>query len=215
MKHLLTFLFFLTVFALASTAQVCSDENTWGLLDYDIMESGVLLNSNLTIIKQTGTQNNIVTIQQNPGVSANQILSNQHGARNVGYINQMGESHQTSLRQSGNRNEANLWSSGNLANTSVIQKGNGNFINSYIDNKVAQLHSASLVQHGRSNSIELALMGNSLSTDLDCTVSVVQTGNANMAELILDHFDAPYLKVEQTGGAVITITHSAFSFPMK
>jgi len=44
---------------------------------------------------------------------------------------------------------------------------------------------------------------------------LTQTGDANSANLVLENYDAPFIKVDQTGGANIEIMHSFFHFPDK
>ncbi len=88
-----------------------------------------------------------------------------------------------------------------------------NQVNSFIEN-YNLTRTATSIQVGDGNKLNLQLPDNNSENSL-IGIMVLQTGAGNSADLYLDHFEAPYLKVEQTGGAAISITHSAFNFPTK
>jgi hypothetical protein len=131
----------------------------------------------------------------------------------VGYTYQSGVNHELILNQNGNNNTANLWSFGSNTQNFVQQEGSNNFVNSYIENTSMDSRTATSIQIGDNNRINLQLPGTYTNALKD--ILILQTGPGNSADLMLTHFDSPFLKVEQTGGAAIQITHSAFNFPTK
>lgn len=165
-------------------------------------------------VKQTGDNNQLTAIQQLTQ-SENYIFQTvQTGYNNVGYTFQAGTGHELILNQNGNNNEANLWSLGKSTQNFVQQEGSGNFVNSYIENTSMDSRIATSIQIGDNNKINLQLTDMNAGNTLK-GVAILQTGLGNSADLMLNYFDLPYLKVEQTGGATIQITHSAFYFPTK
>jgi hypothetical protein len=165
-------------------------------------------------LQQIGNNNQITAIQQLNGNLQFILTANQEGTGNIGYINQLGNGHESLLVQNGNTNVANLWSVGSQTQNFVQQEGIGNLVNSYIENYNFQSRTTSSIQVGDGNKLNLQLPDNNSENSL-IGIMVLQTGAGNSADLFLDHFEAPYLKVEQTGGAAISISHSAFNFPTK
>lgn len=183
------------------------------LIQDNVFQLGVVVLNDIMQINQIGNNNDITSIQQLNNRTPYISSSIQNGQFNQGYMNQSGPNHETQLSQDGNHNNASLWSVGANTKSFVQQTGNNNTINSYIENNFEPSRTASAIQFGDDNKANIAaLAGETMNLQ---GISLVQSGNGNMVELILDHFDAPYMKVEQTGGATISITHSDFNFPTK
>ena len=207
---------FLAVFTFSVFAQERGDALDWFLnnpVDYSF--SGT---PNVLRINQIGNGNEMVAIQQ---LSDNQnyiLTARQQGVGNKGYINQTGFDHESVLSQKNSEgnlgNEANLWSVGGNTKNFVRQEGSENFVNSYVENTTGFIRRAISIQQGDNNRIDLELLGSGEADNL-MGVRVTQTGDANSANLDLENFNSPYIKVNQTGGANIEITHSDFYFPGK
>lgn len=218
-KIILLFSLLLLVFFV--NAQEVSNENILELFDCDLIESGLLLNSNLSIINQVENGNEMISIQQHEGrIASNILIVDQNGIGNSGYIQQIGAAHLSVLIQNGAGNEANLWSEGAATATIAYQNGDDNFINSYIKNQRVFPKSALLIQEGNNNSIELALIGNGfLNTSWPKAAVVVQQGNDLELSAKLDSYQSPLYISQQSGiyggGMEINISNSAFNFPMK
>jgi hypothetical protein len=184
------------------------------LISGQIIDFGYSVINDMLQLQQIGNNNQITAIQQLNGNTQFILTANQEGTGNIGYINQSGNGHESSLVQNGNTNVANLWSVGSQTQNFVQQEGIGNQVNSFIENYNSQSRTATSIQIGDGNKLNLQLPDNNSENSL-IGIMVLQTGAGNSADLYLDHFEAPYLKVEQTGGAAISITHSAFNFPTK
>jgi len=169
---------------------------------------------NIVQVIQLAKSNSLINFQQNIGSFLNIINSNQIGNNNDSYINEFGTAHLSNTTQYGENNEANLWSEGFSTQNIVVQIGNNNLVNQFIENYYAVTRSAVAVQLGNGNKIELALLERGEPNNL-MGAMVTQTGDANSAELVLNQSDASYFKVNQSGGAEITVTQSDFYFPMK
>lgn len=165
-------------------------------------------------VEQTGDNNQLTSVQQLTQPDNYVFQTAQTGDNNVGYTFQAGTNHELILNQNGNNNEANLWSYGLSTQNFVQQEGSNNFVNSYIENTSMDSRSATSIQLGDNNKINLQLPDNSPLSALKGIV-VLQTGPGNSADIMLNHYGSPFLKVEQTGGAAISITHSAFNFPTR
>lgn len=176
--------------------------------------------ANTASLIQQGENNSMISIQEMNGMLGNQILSDQSGSSNIGYIKQVGELHFTRLAQSGSDNEANLWQRGQKVVSEVIQSGQNNTINSYIDNELYFPKIARLEQTGQNNTIELALLGNgSWSNSWPLAALIRQNGNNHSVSAKLESFSSPVVVSQQAGvsgeGMSITISNSAFYFPTK
>jgi|GEM_PF-3076725 len=189
-----------------------------------IMNNGMEAINDKLLIKQIGEANNM-EVTQNLDFSSTYInASLQLGTGNSGYINQTGNNHQSILVQNNKNvlcssdaqlgNKANLWSEGANTQNMVLQVGNSNVVDQFVENYYATTRSVASVQIGNNNKIELAVLEREEQNNL-LGVLVTQTGNANSAELVLEQSEAPYLKIDQMGGADIKITQSDFYFPMK
>ena len=170
--------------------------------------------NNVLQVEQIGNNNELTAIQQLTQSGSYIFQTLQKGNDNVGYTYQSGVNHELILNQNGNNNNANLWSFGLSTQNFVYQQGSDNSVNSYIENTSMEVRTATLVQIGDFNSINLQLPDINPVSGLT-GISILQTGAGNSADLYLDHSSASYLSVEQTGGAVVSIMHSDFNFPTK
>jgi hypothetical protein len=201
-------------------AQNCEDELR-ELLDGHVSQVNDLLYSNLSFIQQTGSENSVVTIQEQQGLLSNSVNVEQLNQGNSAYIEQTGSGHGTLLLQNGNGNEANLWSVGKLSLTIVKQEGNANSINSYIDNQKILPKGALLIQNGDNNSIDFALLGNDgiWSDSWPRVAFIKQNGNDLEVTALFDSYDCPVYIEQQSGpkggGMKIDVSTTDFAFPMK
>ena len=216
MKLRILFSTFLAALTFSVFAQETGEALDWFLnnntIDYNFSGTQDVLQ-----INQIGNSNEMIAIQQ---LSNNQnyiLTGNQEGTGNKGFINQTGFNHESILSQKNSEgtggNEANLWSVGSNTQNFVRQEGSENFVNSYVENTTGFIRRAISIQEGNNNRIDLALIEREENNLMG--VRVTQTGDANSANLVLENFDAPFIKVDQTGGANIEITHSDFYFPGK
>jgi hypothetical protein len=219
MKLRILFSTFLAALTFSVFAQETGDALDWflnnnnNLVDFNFSGAPDVLQ-----INQLGDQNEMVAIQQ---LSDNQnyiFTANQEGIGNKGYINQTGFNHESILSQKNSEgdlgNEANLWSVGGNTQNFVRQEGSENFVNSYVENTTGFIRRAISIQKGNENRINLALIEREENNNL-MGMRLTQTGDANSANLVLENYDAPFIKVDQTGGANIEIMHSFFHFPDK
>lgn len=187
---------------------------------YSDFEWIIIRQANSTSLTQQGDNNHMVSIQEMNGILGNQILTDQSGSSNTGYIKQVGELHFTKLMQNGIGNEANIWQKGQKVAGEISQKGSNNFINSYVDNQLFLPKVTKLEQIGISNSIEIALTGNGCwSNSWPLAALIEQNGNNHSISAKLESFSSPVLINQQSGptgeGMKINISNSAFYFPMK
>lgn len=178
-----------------------------------------LLYSNLSFIHQIGDENIVSSIQQQKGSNANSIKVEQLKKRNIAYIKQRGSGHTTSLFQNGYSSEVNLELIGKNICTTVFQQGDENSINSYIENLENISFSATFLQKGNNNNIKLGVMVGELKESVDQYINIEQYGNHHQAEAIFEPFSAPVEIIQTPGiggeGMSISISNSAFGFPMK
>lgn len=216
MKSTQIFIFFLVIISFSSFAQVyvlegvLTTSETMELIGGHIISFGSAQRDVLQI-EQIGNNNQLTAIQQLTQSGSYVFQTLQKGDNNMGYTYQSGVGHELILNQNGNNNEANLQSIGSNTKNFVQQEGSYNFVNSFIENTSLESRTATSVQIGDKNSINLQLPDNNTNKSL----MVLQTGTGNSADLLLNQFDAPSLKVEQTGGATVLITQSDFNFPTK
>ena len=194
-----------------------TEEEMLELVSNYLPQSEEIGNNNSSFIRQIGNESTITSIQEQEGNIYNQLIVDQYGWINKGYIKQTGTNHKSVLYQQNEipdkGNEASLWSIGSNTQNIVYQVGRGNIVNSYIKNNTGFEQMATSVQTGDRNRIDLAMLD--LETTNPVGILVTQNGADNSANLILDHFEAPYLSIEQTGGASVIIQHSPFVFPTK
>lgn len=219
MKSVKIFILFLAVTAFNAFAQddvregVLTTSETVELIGGHIISFGSL-QKDILEVKQIGNNNQLTAIQQLTQTDNYVFQTVQTGDNNVGYTFQAGTGHELILKQNGNNNEANLWSFGSSAQNFVQQEGSNNFVNSYIENISMESRTATSIQIGDNNKINLQLTDTNPLNTLK-GITILQTGPGNSADIMLNHFDSPSLKVEQTGGAAIQITRSAFNFPTR
>lgn len=204
-------LFLLIVFVgmFPAIGQVISDEEVIELLNGDPIIKDFVVMSQI--------QEDIATINPQSGLSV-QILQN--GNRNSGIIEQIGSGLNTYLLQDGSFNESNLWSEGNNIHTQIKQNGDGNIINSYIENDGVDLRSATLLQKGNQNRIDLSLIGNGFDNNpVAQTVIINQFGSQHEVKAFMEPFSAPVEITQYPGiggeGMKVNISTSTFNFPMK
>ena len=219
MKSAQIFILFLTIISISAFAQddlqegVLTTSETVELIGGHIISFGSV-EKDVLEVQQIGNNNQLTAIQQLTQNGSYVFQTMQNGNDNVGYTYQSGVGHELILNQNGNNNEANLWSFGSSTQNFVQQEGNNNFVNSYVENTSMVSRTATSIQIGDNNSINLQLPDYNTNKSL-MGILVLQTGTGNTADLFLNQFDAPYLKVEQTGGAKFSISHSPFNFPTK
>jgi len=205
---------------LAVSGQVITEQEIDELLNSRDIQIDNPIIQNLAIIRQIQDENQIISFQEQRGTVANHVLVNQDGSGNSGYIEQTGSGLETQLWQYNSGNKANLWSVGENIRTLVKQDGVGNLINSYIENTGYVLRSATLLQEGNDNRIDLSLRGDGFgNTTAEQTAVINQFGNGHMAKANIDPFSAPIEIIQTPGvngeGMKIDISTSTFSFPMK
>lgn len=200
--------------------QDISEEEVIELINGHVLELDNLTNSNLSFIRQIGNKNTARSIQEKEGVVYNLVMINQDGIENTGYIEQTGSELKTYLWQYNLDNEANLWSIGKNILTSVKQQGEGNIINSYIENDGGNQRSATLLQRGNQNRIDLSLIGNEFENNpIEQTAIINQYGNQHEVKAFIEPFTAP-LEINQYSGMggegmKVEVSTSTFNFPMK
>ena len=221
MKTRIALLFlFLFAFSGLYAQQVISDEEMQDLLNSSEIQIENPIITNFSLIRQVDQANSFTAIQNRQGNLQNNILVNQNGTDNSGYINQTGSGLETKLWQYKSSNEASLWSEGENIRVEVKQDGDGNSINSFIENYFLVSRSAYLLQQGNNNRIELALFGDAVPSLSDAQqVEISQTGNDNSVDAMLENTFAP-ISITQTPGVngkgmQINISNSVFAFPMK
>ena len=200
--------------------QVISEEEVIELLNGHVLNLDNQSSSNLSFIRQVGDKNTAVSIQGQEGVVSNLVMMNQDGIENKSYIEQNGSEIKTYLWQYNSANEANLWSLGQNIQTSVKQNGEGNIVNSYIENYGVNLRSATLFQEGNQNRIDLSLKGNGFGNNLvEQTVIINQFGNQHEVQAFMEPFSAPIEINQYPGiggeGMKVNVSTSTFNFPMK
>ena len=205
---------------LAVSGQVITEQEIDELLNSRDIQIDNPIIQNLAIIRQIQDENQIISFQEQQGSAANHVLVNQDGFGNSGYIEQTGSGLETQLWQYNSGNKANLWSVGENIRTLVKQDGVGNLINSYIENTGYVLRSATLLQEGNDNRIDLSLRGDGFgNTPAEQTAVINQFGNGHMAKANIDPYSAPIEIIQTPGvngeGMKIDISTSTFSFPMK
>jgi len=217
---LISVLIFISVFT--ANAQVITYEEIANLFICQTVQMANSDQSNRSSVKQMGDNNSMTVLQYQQGVESNMIFANQEGFGNSGYIKQSGSELYSALWQYQQNNEANIWAIGQRSYTAIIQDGNSNFVNSYIDNQGLLPKVSFIKQQGDDNSIELALLGNGdrWYQKLPKGAVLTQLGNNNQMNLVLEQSIFPGIEITQdsrgaTAGATITVVQSAFSFPMK
>jgi hypothetical protein len=214
-------LFFLLNFGNSPVfAQDC-DVDLEELISGHVFHVNNLLYSNLSFIRQTGNENSVVTIQEQQGLLSNFVSVEQLNQGNNAWIEQTGSGHGARLLQNGSGNEANLWSVGSLSLTVAKQEGEGNLINSYIDNQKLLPKGALLLQNGNNNSIEFALLGNDgfWKDSWPRAAYIKQNGNDLEVSALFDSYSWPVYIEQQSGpggaGMKVNVSTTDFSFFMK
>ena len=200
--------------------QVISEEEVIELLNGHVLHLDNQASSNISFIRQVGDKNTAVSIQGQEGVVSNLVMMNQDGIENKSYIEQTGSEIKTYLWQYNSANDANLWSLGQNIQTSVKQNGEGNIVNSFIENYGVNLRSATLLQEGNQNRIDLSLKGNGFGNNLvEQTVIINQFGNQHEVQAFMEPFSAPIEINQYPGiggeGMKVNVSTSTFNFPMK
>ncbi len=179
-----------------------------------------LLYSNLSFIRQTGNENQVTSYQDQQGQLSNFIEVEQLNQGNKAYIKQSGFGHGTKLKQNGAGNKANIGSDGNLTTTQIVQQGDENIINSYINNQSGTTKGAFLEQYGNSNKIDFAQTGYDgyLDESLSKAAYISQRGSNLEVNAVFDSFNPIHIE-QQSGpggdGMQVNVSTSDFSFPMR
>ncbi len=220
MRYVVTLSLILTVISFNANSQVITEEEMHDLLNSQEIQLDNPIINNFLMIRQISDDNEIVSIQNNSGDIQNNVLVNQNGNGNKGFIEQNGSGLETQLWQYNSSNEANLLSEGKNILISAKQDGDGNVINSYIKNFDLESRSAMLLQEGNNNSIELELLEMNIPEGSQSQeVRVTQNGNGHEAVIKGIDFNST-VEVTQTAGfggegMQVEINTSYFSFPMR
>lgn len=218
MKKLQLFVFGIFIALALNAQQIISDEEMHDLLNSEVIQVDNPIISNFSLIRQIDRDNTFTAIQNQQGSLQNNILVNQNGTGNSGYIEQAGSGLETKLWQYKSSNEANLWSEGENVKVEVKQDGNDNSINSFIENYFLVSRSAFLLQQGNNNRIELALFGDGIPSVSDAQqVQISQTGNDHSVDAVLEDSFAP-ISITQTpgvNGEGMQLNISNSTFPVK
>ena len=175
---------------------------------------------NSAIIQQVGENHQAETLQEQTGYQPNILFINQTGLGNKGFIEQTGTGIKSSIHQRGSSNEANLWSIGRDLSTYASQEGDGNVINSYIKDEGITTRSATLLQEGNQNRIDLSLTENGFgSSYMDQHVKISQQGNQHELSALMEPHSAPFEITQTPGingeGMKVNVSTSQFNFPMR
>ena len=221
MKNRLIIVFFAMLTGFITYAQE-EEENlgkismseTAELIQGDIINFDTPIKDNIVQLQQIG-DNNKLNANQNLIQNTVYILTaEQTGNSNEGFIEQNGGAHESLLMQSGNSNVANLFSIGYDTKNGVFQIGNNNLANSSIENNSLTPKSIQSYQLGDHNQINLSLQAGTIDPTLGGLL-IEQRGDNNMADVMIDNYNVPYMKIEQTGGAKVIIHNSDFNYPVK
>lgn len=223
MKNFIVFIWlmiYVVIFPAIAIGQVISEEEIIELINGHILQFNNRSNSDLSFVRQVGDKNRATSIQEQEGVLSNVLIINQDGIENTGYIEQIGAELKTYLWQYNYNNEASLWSVGENIRTTVKQNGEENIINSYIENYGVHLRSASLLQEGNRNRIDLSLKGDGFDSDLaEQAVIINQFGNNHEVKALIEPFSTPIVINQYSGsrreGMRVNISTSTFDFPIK
>jgi hypothetical protein len=161
------------------------------------------------IIQQI-TDGNTASILQNSQVAQlgnfTQIIQKE-GIGNNSIITQIGIGIGLSNIQNGHNNTSNISLSGQNIILQANQYGDGNTINSIVENAGTGLREVLLEQVGNHNQIIFEFLNR---TDSRLPVSITQTGNGNNLSLKLDNIDSPVTVTQNPGlggeGMQVTIT---------
>jgi hypothetical protein len=218
MKNITIILFHILFFMSNLNAQVAYEIFEIFSVNHDFFINQSLKNS--LSLNRVQDRNHIVTFQEQQKISTNILGVFQEGSQNSIYIDQSGSFLETRFLQYKSNNEANLWSVGEKIKVAVKQDGDGNKINSYIENSRNVFRSASLLQEGNFNKIELSLIGDGFTDHtIEQTIIINQYGNQHEVKAFMEPFYNP-LEITQTPGTngegmKIDVSTSTFSFPTK
>ena len=220
MLHKLVMIFSLFFFVFAAygqkkenTGTITSGE-TVELIQGDFIEFDIPVINDVVQIQQIGNKNDLKAIQQLDDQNTYILTTEQVGNKNIGFIEQRGSNHESLLIQRGNSNVANMWSVGINTQNRIYQDGNNNSVDSYMENYLSVMKSTTSYQEGNNNLIYLNfLSGKENSTPFGLLIG--QEGTGNMADVMIDNYNVPYMKIEQTGGAKVIIHNSDFNYPVK
>ena len=144
----------------------------------------------------------------------------QEGYYNLATVGQNGHGHISLLSQKGTNNQAFLLSSGKYTSQFVTQNGDGNIIDSRVENQGWIPKVAVLKQKGSNNSINLDMTGNGVFQEgWPVAAYISQAGNDLGINAVFDRYESPLFINQQSGptggGMQLNITTSDFYFPMK
>lgn len=221
MRHRLIIFLFLLISGIHVKAQendknsdIVSTSETAELIQGNFIEFENPVLNDVIQLQQIGNKNEITAIQQLDDQATYVLTAEQNGNMNIGYIDQTGSKHESLLLQSGNSNVAHLWSRGSNTQNRVYQDGNNNLVDSYIENSLSFTKSTTSFQQGNNNLINLNFLSG-ITNPTPIGLLIDQGGTGNMADITIDNYNIPYLKIEQTGGAKVIIQNSDFNYPMK
>lgn len=212
-KFIVLVLLIVYVGALPIIGQVVTEEEVVELLNGHILQLDNQTNKNLSFIRQVGSKNSAISIQEQGGIISNLVMMNQDGIANAGYIEHSGSELTTHLWQYNIGNEANLWLIGKNISTSVKQNGEKNVVNSFIENDGVNKRLATFLQEGNQNKIDFSLIG---SHPIEQVAIINQYGNQHQVDAHMEPLSVPLI-INQQGaeGMKVNVSTSAFNFPMK
>ncbi len=175
--------------------------------------------NDLLLMQQIQTDkevNHLINVGQS---GLNVSVINQNGRDNQADVRQNGQGHFTRLDQKGNNNKAFLSSSGEHTLQIVKQDGDGNAVESSINNQAVP-NGTMLVQQGNDNSIMLRMDGSEAFKGTFPVAAIInQQGNELRVNATFDRYESPFYINQQSGpsgeGMQLNITTSDFYFPMK
>jgi hypothetical protein len=202
------------------SGQTAGSQELKDLLNSPVIRVDNPVIKNMSAISQIQDDNTRILLQQQNGTDNNSIIVSQEGTQNNSYIIQSGSEMQTLLQQFNSNNDAKLQSVGKNIKITVFQSGDGNQINSYIENHGPQTRLAEFTQEGNFNKINLSLRGDGFTNSApEQRMEINQYGNSHELNAFMDPFSAP-LEINQTPGLngegmKIDVNTSLFNFPMK
>jgi hypothetical protein len=169
------------------------------------------------IIQQITDGNTASILQNSQGAQLGNFtqIIQKEGIGNNSIITQIGTGIGLSNIQNGHNNISNISLSGQNIILQANQYGDGNTINSIVENAGTGLREVLLEQVGNHNQIIFEFLNRTDSRlSLEESVSITQTGNGHNLNLKLDNIDSPVNVTQNPGpggeGMQVTIIRSAF-----
>ncbi|UJP65721.1 hypothetical protein [Mongoliitalea daihaiensis] len=160
MKKIISVILFWFIAVGGSIAQSgMAISNNLDLINAEILSIEFSSQKNVAVIQQLGNSNKSEILQQNTGNGSNTAVILQSNELNIGFIQQVGTYLSSSLLQIGIGNVANISSSGQNITQTIQQTGNGNVVNTNIENFSNAIFNVALNQVGSNNLIDIIFSG--------------------------------------------------------